>query len=109
MAADSAMAKQRVRERLAATMASGKIDVYLRPLGIVDQVAAMVKQVGEAGLRDRLPEDWVHQLAVVGTAEACADTIGLLKAGGADSVGLVPMMDNDVALTIYADAQMQQL
>lgn len=109
MDADATVAKGRVRERLAAQMSSGEMGVYLKPLGLAEEVAEIVEKKGEVYLREKMPEDWLHQMAVVGTADDCVATIRDLYAAGADSVVLVPMMANEQALNVYAEPIMKAL
>jgi 5,10-methylenetetrahydromethanopterin reductase len=108
MDADVSLAKARIRERLAANMASG-IDVYLKPMGIVEQVAEMLEKGGEAYLREQMPDEWLHQMAAVGTVDKCVKTIRSLYEAGADSVVLVPMMSNEQALSGDAQAVIQAI
>jgi alkanesulfonate monooxygenase SsuD/methylene tetrahydromethanopterin reductase-like flavin-dependent oxidoreductase (luciferase family) len=103
------VAQARVRERLAARIAAGKMDVYLNPLGLAGQAAEMIVQGGESNLRDHMPEEWLRQMAVVGSVADCAQTIRQLADAGVDSVTLIPLMDNEAALTTHAQALMSQL
>lgn len=109
MDADIALARARVSERLAANMASGNIDVYLKPLGIAEEVAEIVEKKGETYLREQMPEEWLHQLAAVGTADDCATTIRQFYEAGADSVILVPLMSNEQALNVDTTTVMQAI
>jgi 5,10-methylenetetrahydromethanopterin reductase len=106
---DVAVSKARIREVLTARMIAGKMDVYLKPMGIAEEAAEMLKTKGEAYLKEQMPEEWLHQLAAVGTADDCAATIQALYAAGADSVGLVPLMSNEAALSGAAQAVIQAL
>jgi alkanesulfonate monooxygenase SsuD/methylene tetrahydromethanopterin reductase-like flavin-dependent oxidoreductase (luciferase family) len=95
---DSAAAELRVREKLAGTMASGRKDIYQEAMGISDAVQALMAEGGEAALRDSMPPEWLRSMAVFGTPEACARTLDDLDAAGANSIVLVPLMDNESAL-----------
>lgn len=93
-------AEPRVRERLALNMASGK-DAYQEALGIVEDVRALLAQGGVPWLRDAMPRAWLDAMAVWGTPEDCARALDALRAAGADSVVLVPLMDPQAALDTH--------
>jgi alkanesulfonate monooxygenase SsuD/methylene tetrahydromethanopterin reductase-like flavin-dependent oxidoreductase (luciferase family) len=109
MDADIGIARTRVRERLAANMASGRKDVYQDAMGIADEVKSLLEEGGEFHLSDHMPDEWLHEMAVVGTTDECVATIKALYAAGADSVVLVPMMGNDATLNVYSRMIMQVL
>lgn len=104
---DVSVAKARARQRLAPNMASGRTNVYLEPMGIAEEVAQIVAEHGEAGLRERIPDEWLYQMAVVGSVDDCMTTIQALYDAGADSVVLVPLMSNQQALDGFAQAIIQ--
>lgn len=108
MDTDHDSAIKRVRDRIAARLLAGKMDIYLQPMGVTEQAAELVNANDETTLAAHIPDEWVHQLAVAGTAEQCAETINQLAAAGVDSVCLVPLMDNDSALSVYAEALLGQ-
>ncbi|MBZ0315850.1 MAG: LLM class flavin-dependent oxidoreductase [Anaerolineae bacterium] len=98
---DENVTEGRVRERVAANMAGGHKDPYQEALGIVDDVKALLMAGGVDALRDKMPIEWLHDLAVYGTPETCARTLDNLAAAGADSITLVPLMDKTIALKTY--------
>ena len=59
-------------------------------LGIAGEVASLLSDGGVARLEADMPDEWIDQMAVVGTPEQCAAAIRALADAGADSVVLVP-------------------
>ncbi|MBI5931315.1 MAG: LLM class flavin-dependent oxidoreductase [Chloroflexi bacterium] len=106
---DATVAEGRVRERLANNMAGGYKDPYQEALGIADDVKALLKAGGVEALRDKMPIEWLHQMAVFGTPEACARTLDNLAAAGADSITLVPLMDKAIAIKTYMPRLLRHL
>lgn len=98
---DETIAEKRVRERLANNMAGVHKDPYQEALGIADDVKALLKAGGVEALRDKMPIEWLHEMAVFGKLEACAKTLDNLGSAGADSITLVPLMDKAVAVEKY--------
>ncbi len=64
------------------------------PLGILPKLHAMRGQMDVDGLAAVLPNEWIDQLAVVGSADRCLRTIEALIAAGVTSVVLVPEADS---------------
>ncbi len=106
---DETVAERRVRERMAGNMAGGYKDPYQEALGIVDDVKALLAAGGVETLRDKMPIEWLREMAVYGTPEACARTLGNLASAGADSIVLVPLMDKAVALKTYMPRLLRHL
>jgi alkanesulfonate monooxygenase SsuD/methylene tetrahydromethanopterin reductase-like flavin-dependent oxidoreductase (luciferase family) len=106
---DVAVAEGRVRERLAANMASGRKDMYQEAMGITDAVQEMLKEGGIDYLRDNMPEGWMREMALYGSYEACARTIEKLVAAGTDSILLVPLMHKDIAVSRYLPELLRHL
>lgn len=101
VADDPQQAYAALRPLLADAALAGHIFPYLDALGIRDEVAALVAQ-GRDALLAGLRDEWLTQLALVGTAEDCRAGIDRLIAAGADSVVLVPLADDRAALTTLA-------
>ena len=84
---DSDKAKQAVRGLmafyLAAVPKSALTDVY----GIGDELAELA-QGGPERLLERMPDQWVEDLAIAGDPDECAAKINALLAAGADSIAL---------------------
>lgn len=106
---DEAVAERRVRERLAANMAGGHKDPYQEALGIAGDVKALMTVGGVEALSDKMPIEWLREMAVYGTPEACARTLENLAVSGADSIVLVPLMDKSVALKTYVPRLLRHL
>lgn len=53
----------------------------------------MVRYGGSAAVKEELTDEWLDQLAVVGTPDECAAAISRLGEAGADAVVLVPSIE----------------
>jgi 5,10-methylenetetrahydromethanopterin reductase len=84
---DGSAARARLRSLLGSWLAYGNND-YTRALGIDKELDALI--AGGANLQTDLPEEWVKEMSVAGTADECADRIKRLLDAGATSVVLVP-------------------
>ncbi len=90
---DPDKARQAIRPIIAEVLTSGGARAQIEPLGIAEEVAAMVER-GRAGLlAEKMPDAWLDKLAVVGTPEDCALAISRLAEAGASSVVLQPPSD----------------
>ncbi len=79
---------------VAASLYYDDLNSALEPLGILPQVIDMrARQALEA----EIPDDWVRQLAIVGTPSECAEAVRGYGAAGADSVVLVPPPEQSLA------------
>jgi 5,10-methylenetetrahydromethanopterin reductase len=74
----------------------------LLPLNIHEQALALINDYGVEGTAERMPDEWVHELAAAGTPEQAADTIHRLHEAGADSVILQPLDNDPGCLDEYA-------
>jgi alkanesulfonate monooxygenase SsuD/methylene tetrahydromethanopterin reductase-like flavin-dependent oxidoreductase (luciferase family) len=90
---DIAEARRQLNPLVAAAVASGKINTQIAPLGILPAAEEMLADGGPQQLEAEMPDEWIDQLNVVGSPEACAAAIGRLVEAGADSVVLVPLPD----------------
>ncbi len=87
---DAQAARDALRPLLAGMIGSGSADMYLRPLGILPRVAELMADGGLPLLEREMPDRWIEQLAVTGTAQDGAAAIRALAEAGADSVVIVP-------------------
>ncbi|MBK8023844.1 MAG: LLM class flavin-dependent oxidoreductase [Chloroflexi bacterium] len=85
---DAAAARTRMRKRIAPWLVYGQED-YTRALGIEAEVNEMRMNGGVARLEAEMKDDWIDQMAAVGTASDCAASVQRLAEAGADSVVLV--------------------
>jgi alkanesulfonate monooxygenase SsuD/methylene tetrahydromethanopterin reductase-like flavin-dependent oxidoreductase (luciferase family) len=92
---DGAAARQRMRPVIAGLLSFPEIHAQIAPLGIADEVAALLRAGGQAHLSAHMPTAWLNALAIAGTPDECAATVMRLGAAGADSVVLVPPLDPD--------------
>lgn len=91
---DRENAINKLRPRIADGLASGNLHAYLAPLGITEDVQKLLDEGGVDKLASDMPEEWITQLAVVGTPDDCRDAIQKLADAGADSVVFVPVEDD---------------
>lgn len=104
LAESRAAAAQKLRPLMAQALAAGQLTPYLEPLGIVDDVKALMQAGGVEHLAAHMPDDWIAQLAVIGTPSDCVAAIHKLVDAGAHSVVLVPVADDDKdALAAFAN------
>lgn len=94
--ADADAARESVRPLLASALASGKIDAQIAPMGILPTVQDIRQNGGQPRLEADMPDDWINQLAVVGSPGDCRVAINRLAEAGADTVVLVPLPDKDL-------------
>lgn len=104
MSDDVAAARAQLRPVLAWTMVHGGIRAQLAPLGILDELDALIAAGGEEHLAREMPDEWVDQLVIVGTAEQCREAIIKRAEAGADSLVLVPMQEDAHTLERLAEA-----
>ena len=88
---------QRLRPMVAEAIASGGIDTKLAPMGILPQVLAYRAKGGQEGLANQMPDEWIEQLTVAGTAQDWRQAIEKFVELGAHSIVLVPMPDAGLA------------
>jgi len=89
----AATARQQLRPLIASAIAAEKIDAQIAPMGILPQVRELLESGGQAHLEAAMPDEWVDELAIVGTPEDCRRAIHRLVDAGADTVVLVPLPD----------------
>ena len=78
---------------VAEAIASGGIDTKLAPMGILPQVLEYRARGGQEYLANQMPDEWIEQLTVAGTAQDWRLAIDRFVELGAHSVVLVPMPD----------------
>lgn len=89
-------ARQQLRPLIASAIASDKIDSQIAPLGILPKVREFLANGGPQRLEAEMPDEWIEQLAIVGTPEECALAIRRLVDAGANTVVLVPLPDKSL-------------
>lgn len=97
---DGASARQIVRRVLAPRFTWA--DVHLRTLGIAEEAQTLLREYGEAGAAQRMPESWLEELSASGTPDQAAASISRLADAGADSVILQPLDGDPVCLDEYS-------
>ncbi len=82
-------------------------DAHVTPLGLAGGIATLRSRVtGVDDFARQLPAEWIDRLAAAGTPEDCAAAISALYHAGADSIVLVPMIDQAAGQTRLAAEQM---
>jgi 5,10-methylenetetrahydromethanopterin reductase len=66
---------------------NGLTDVY----GVSDELSALIAKGGYDALVAGMPDQWIEDLTISGTAEECAAKIASFHDAGADSVALFPI------------------
>lgn len=90
---DRAAARRELRPVVARTLVSGGVAAHVGPLGIEDELAAIVERGGARAVEAEMPDEWIDRLTVSGTPDDCAGAVARLGAAGADTVVLVPPVD----------------
>ncbi|WP_163504888.1 LLM class flavin-dependent oxidoreductase [Fodinicola acaciae] len=98
-AEDPADALAIVRERASHALSNPETDAHVSMLPFADELRALRTSAGSreefaAGLKD----EWLRELAVVGTVDDCVRAIGELESAGADAVVVHPALDLDAHL-----------
>lgn len=97
-------AREEVRPIIASAIASGKVDVQLAPMGIMSEVQELREKEDFESLMSAIPDEWIDQLAIVGTRENWQSSISKYVDAGADTVVLVPLPDKGLdELDIFAN------
>jgi len=76
-------------------------DPHLKPLGIAEEAAELVRAYGVEGAAPRIPEAWVDELAAAGDPHQAATLVKRLAGAGADSIVLQPIAAQPSALELY--------
>lgn len=84
---------QKLRPMVVEAIASGGIDTKLAPMGILPQVLEYRKKGSQEYLEKQMPDEWIEQLTVAGTAQDWRLAIDKFVELGAHSIVLVPMPD----------------
>jgi alkanesulfonate monooxygenase SsuD/methylene tetrahydromethanopterin reductase-like flavin-dependent oxidoreductase (luciferase family) len=89
-------ARQQLRPLIASAIASGKIAAQIAPMGITPKVGEFMEDGGQGRLEEEMPDEWIDELCIIGTAEECLLAIRRLVDAGADTVVLVPLPDKSL-------------
>jgi len=102
---DSARAKAAARSAVAFYLAAGGANALTDAYGISDELRAMLVDGGPDHVERTMPDQWVDDLAVAGTAEECAAKIRALLDAGSDRVALFPTPAENARATVAALAR----
>ena len=94
---DGQAARQSLRPLIGEYLRLEKNGPYVRALGIEQDVTDLLDKLGSEQFTAEFPDEWIDQMAVVGTPDECAAAIQALVEAGANSVVLVPTQGEDVA------------
>jgi len=107
---DRKTARQEARRILSFYLAAGGGDSLTEAAGISDDLRRMLKNGGgSSALEEQMPEYWVEELTVSGTAEDVTEKIWSLTDGGADSVILFPTSGHGAAQIIKLTGEFMHL
>lgn len=101
---DRDVALRKLRPQIAGAIASGSLSPYLAASGILESANKILSEKGEAGLLQEMPDEWIQQLAVVGTPEDCRNAVMKLVDAGADSIVFTPIEDDKQTLLNLANS-----
>jgi 5,10-methylenetetrahydromethanopterin reductase len=89
-------ARAQLKPLVAAAILSGTKDMYFAALGILPQVKQLRQGKDVASLTPMIPDAWVDELAIFGTAHDWHRSIDRYIKAGADSIVLVPLPNTGV-------------
>jgi hypothetical protein len=67
----------------------------MAPVAFAAEMAALVEEGGADALRARMPDAWLHELAITGSHEDARAAVARFGDAGAEAVILVPPEDAD--------------
>lgn len=88
---DGDAARQRARAATAFYLAAGGPNAITDAYGISEDLAEILQRGGRSELERVIPDRWVQDLTISGTAQDAIDQIERLRAAGADQVALYPV------------------
>lgn len=97
---DADAAKLQARETLAFYKTAGGRNALTDVAGISDDLVDMSSRGGVDAVKAGMPDAWVEELTVAGSASEVVDKIGRLFDAGADSVSLFPASGENVESVI---------
>jgi alkanesulfonate monooxygenase SsuD/methylene tetrahydromethanopterin reductase-like flavin-dependent oxidoreductase (luciferase family) len=100
---DSAVARAAARKAVAFYLAAGGPNALTDAYGISDELRALMAD-GLAAVEERMPEQWIDDLAVAGDPEECCRRIQGLLDAGSDHVALFPTPAENSPATLAAMA-----
>ena len=99
---DSAVAKAAARDAVAFYLAAGGPNALTDAYGISEDLRALLANGDPGGLADRIPDQWVDDLAVAGDPDECSRKIQTLIDAGSDHVALFPTPAENAQRTLAA-------
>ena len=88
---DEAAVRAALRPTVAFYLGAGGANALTDAYGISAELEGMIREGGVDAVRERMPDQWVADLSVSGSPQACAQAIDRLLAAGADAVCLFPV------------------
>jgi alkanesulfonate monooxygenase SsuD/methylene tetrahydromethanopterin reductase-like flavin-dependent oxidoreductase (luciferase family) len=98
---DAAVARADARKAVAFYLAAGGPNALTEAYGISDDLRALMAG-GPAAVEERMPEQWVDDLAVAGDPDECSRKIQALLDAGSDHVALFPTPAENAEQTVAA-------
>jgi hypothetical protein len=92
--ASPATARQTMRA-IMATLNGNGLQPTMAPVAFAGEMAALIEEGGADALRDRMPDAWLHELAITGGQEDARAAVNRYADAGAEAVILVPPDDSD--------------
>jgi 5,10-methylenetetrahydromethanopterin reductase len=99
---DGARAKAAAKKAVAFYLAAGGPNAITDAYGISDDLRALLAGGGPEHVEREMPDQWVDDLAVAGTAAECTAKIRALLDAGCDSVALFPTPAENAGATVAA-------
>lgn len=108
-AGPTAEARQRLRPLIAEGIASGDFDPKLAARGILAQAVAYREEGGAERVAAAMPDEWIDDLALAGTAADWRQAIAPLVAQGVESLVVMPLPDAPIAEAEALARQLREL
>jgi alkanesulfonate monooxygenase SsuD/methylene tetrahydromethanopterin reductase-like flavin-dependent oxidoreductase (luciferase family) len=86
---DPDSAKSTMRD-IVAKINGSTLHPTIAPASFAGQMKALIEEGGADALRQRMPDSWLHELALTGSHEDASKSVARLAQAGADAVVLVP-------------------
>lgn len=99
---DGARAKAAAKKAVAFYLAAGGPNAITDAYGISDDLRALLTRGGPEHVEREMPDRWVDDLAVAGTADECQAKIRTLLDAGCDAVALFPTPASNARATVAA-------
>lgn len=102
-------ARAQLKPLVASAILSGTKDMYFSPLGILPQIEKLRQGKDAASLTPLIPDTWIDEMAIFGTAQDWHRSIERYVNAGADTIVLAPLPNTGLEeLDLFVDQLIDQ-